>query len=70
MAQKRPVGRPVLFKGNLRKHVVSVARRLGNLTHTQAALRKEGTSISLPTLRKYTREAGVEVSMGRPRKAA
>jgi hypothetical protein len=71
-SSKRPVGRPVLFKGNLKKHVVGVARRFGNLTHARLALlaEKPPVNISMPTLRKYTREAGVEVPMGRPAKAA
>jgi hypothetical protein len=67
---KRSVGRPVIFKGNLRSKCVGMVRRHGNLLHALAALKEEGIKISAPTLRKYSRAAGVKLSLGRPRKAA
>ena len=82
---KRGVGRPAVYKGNVRKHIVSLTvrhnastaqdilnasprsaqGRLRNLTLVPKAL-----GISLPTILKFAKAAGVELHRGRPAKAA
>lgn len=66
---KRGRGRPVVFKGNEKRHIVSVIRKHG-LTAGRQVLAKEKISISLPTLGKFAAEAGIELHRGRPSKAA
>lgn len=58
-------GRPTVFKGLEKKHILSVVRKLG-LTKGREALAKEKISISLPTLGKFAAEAGIELQRGRP----
>ena len=58
-------GRPVVFKGNEKKHILSVIRKHG-LTKGQEVLASEKISISLPTMGKFASEAGIELSRGRP----
>jgi hypothetical protein len=67
---KRGPGRPIVFKGNVKSHIIKVARDLGNLSRARESLLREDITISMPTLRKITRAAGVRVSLGRPKKAA
>ena len=62
MAQR---GRPVVFKGNEKRHILSVIRKHG-LTKGQEVLAEEKISISLPTMGKFASEAGIELSRGRP----
>ena len=62
MAQR---GRPVVFKGNEKRHILSVIRKHG-LTKGQEVLAGEKISISLPTMGKFASEAGIELSRGRP----
>ena len=66
MAQR---GRPVVFKGNTKRHILAVIRKHG-LTKGQAVLANEDISISLPTMGKFANEAGIELSRGRPAAAA
>lgn len=66
---KRGRGRPIVFKGNEKKHIVSVIRKHG-LTKGRAKLAEEQINISLPTLGKFAAEAGIELHRGRPAKAA
>lgn len=65
---KRGRGRPAVFTGNVKRHIVSVIRQHG-LTGGRALLAQEGTSISLPTLGKFAAEAGIELHRGRPKAA-
>ena len=58
-------GRPVVFKGNEKKHILSVIRKHG-LTKGQEVLASEKISISLPTMGKFANEAGIELTRGRP----
>ncbi len=58
-------GRPVVFKGNTKRHILSVIRKHG-LTKGQVVLANEKISISLPTMGKFAAEAGIELSRGRP----
>jgi hypothetical protein len=82
--KKRGRGRPVVFKGNVKKHIVGLLRKHG-ATKTRAilsavdgelaSLRSEKTvpqplSISMPTLIKYASQAGVKMQRGRPKKVA
>jgi hypothetical protein len=66
---KRGRGRPVVFKGNEKRHIVSVIRKHG-LTAGREVLAKEKINISLPTMGKFAAEAGIELHRGRPSKAA
>jgi transposase len=66
---KRGRGRPVVFKGHEKRHILAVIRKHG-LTNGRAVLAKEKVSISLPTLGKFAAEAGIELSRGRPSMAA
>ena len=65
-------GRPVEFKGQLNRHIVSVVRRLGNATLARQALAAENPpiSISMPTLLNRVKAAGIELTRGRPVKEA
>jgi outer membrane biosynthesis protein TonB len=65
---KRGRGRPAVFTGNVKKHIVAVIRKHG-LTGGRVVLAEEGTSISLPTLGKFAAEAGIELHRGRPKAA-
>ena len=65
MAKVAKVGRPVVFKGNVKKQVVSAIKKHG-LTHGRVVLAEKGVSISMPTLGKLAREAGIELRRGRP----
>jgi hypothetical protein len=65
---KRGRGRPAVFTGNTKRHIVSVIRKHG-LTGGRVVLAEEGTSISLPTLGKFAAEAGIELHRGRPKAA-
>lgn len=58
-------GRPIVFKGNEKRHIVSVIRKHG-LTKGREVLAGEKISISLPTLGKFAAEAGIELHRGRP----
>jgi len=69
VAVKRGRGRPIVFKGNEKRHIVSVIRKHG-LTKGREILAGEKVSISLPTLGKFAAEAGIELHRGRPSKAA
>jgi hypothetical protein len=66
---KRGRGRPIVFKGNEKRHIVSVIRKHG-LTAGREVLAKEKINISLPTMGKFAAEAGIELHRGRPSKAA
>ena len=61
-------GRPVVFKGNLKRHIVALVKKHG-LTGARKVLADEKVSISMPTLGTLAKNAGVELSRGR-RKAA
>jgi transposase len=63
---KRGRGRPPVFTGNQKRHIVAVVRKNG-LTGAQRILADEGVSITLPTLGKFAKEAGIELSRGRPK---
>lgn len=65
---KRGRGRPAVFTGNVKRHIVSVIRKHG-LTGGRVVLADEGTNISLPTLGKFAAEAGIELHRGRPKAA-
>jgi len=67
--KKRGRGRPPVFTGNQKRHIVAVVRKHG-LTGAKQALAEEGVSITLPTLGKFAKEAGIELQRGRPKKAA
>jgi hypothetical protein len=58
-------GRPIVFKGKEKRHIVSVIRKHG-LTKGREVLAGEKISISLPTLGKFAAEAGIELHRGRP----
>lgn len=74
-------GRPALFTGNARQHVVGLLKRYQNATQVRqilgaepgtglAALRSdklfpEAVKVSLPTLTKIAKAEGVEVKRGR-----
>lgn len=58
-------GRPVVFKGAEKRHILSVIRKHG-LTKGREVLAGEKVSISLPTMGKFAAEAGIELSRGRP----
>lgn len=62
-------GRPVVFKGNLKRQVVSAIRKNG-LTGGRTVLAEKGVSVSMPTLGKLAKEAGIELKRGRPAVAA
>lgn len=64
VAKKGP-GRPAVFTGNVKKHIVTLIRKHG-LTGARAELKKEKVSISMPTLGKFAAEAGIELRRGRP----
>lgn len=66
---KRGRGRPPVFTGNLRRHIVALIKSSG-LTGARAALEDEGTSISMPTLGTIAKSAGIELKRGRPAVAA
>ena len=68
MSAKRGRGRPVLFKGNLKRHIVALVKSQG-LTGARNTLTNEGTSISMVTLGTIAKNAGLQLSRGR-RKAA
>lgn len=68
VAVKRGRGRPAVFTGNVKRHIVAVIRKHG-LTGGRVVLAEEGTSISLPTLGKFAAEAGIELHRGRPKAA-
>lgn len=61
---KRGRGRPVVFKGNLKRHIVSLIKANG-LTGARSVLAEEGTSISMPTLGTLAKNAGVALKRGR-----
>ena len=65
---KRGRGRPAVFTGHVKRHIVSVIRKHG-LTGGRVVLADEGTNISLPTLGKFAAEAGIELHRGRPKAA-
>jgi len=83
--RKRGRGRPVVYKGNLLRHIVGLVRQF-NGQQAQAILNASAKSelaqkrnltlvpkplgISLPTLYKYAGKAGVRNSRGRPKKVA
>ena len=83
MSAKR--GRPVVYKGNVRKHIVGLVRQ-HNASGAQAILNAgprtalaqernltlvpKALGISLPTILKFAKAAGVELHRGRPSKAA
>ncbi len=67
------IGRPPVFTGNTVKHIVSLVKRHGG-SGAVVALRAEGaaeggdaklTKISLPTVLKFAKAAGVELKRGR-----
>ena len=62
--QKRGRGRPPVFVGNTKRHIVGLVRKHG-LVGAREVLASEGTDISLPTLGKFAREAGVKLARGR-----
>jgi hypothetical protein len=82
---KRGRGRPVVYKGNVLKHIVALVKE-HNAVHAQAILNAPNRTklaklrnltlvpkplgISLPTLGKYARKAGAAHGRGRPAKAA
>jgi len=61
-------GRPKMFTGHIKRHIVSIIRKHG-LTGGRTVLAEEGTKVSLPTLGKLAAEAGVELHRGRPKAA-
>ena len=78
---KRGPGRPSVYTGNVKKHIVGLIRKYGatgarNILNAEAgtedyALRNsnlipDALGISLPTLGKFAKEAGVELHRGRP----
>lgn len=82
---KRGRGRPAVYKGNVLKHIVALVKE-HNASHAREILNAsprtklakqrnltlvpKALGISLPTLNKYARKAGVAHSQGRPAKAA
>ena len=66
---KKQRGRPVVFKGREKQHILSVIRKHG-LTNGREVLRKEKIKISLPTMGKFAAEADIELPRGRPSLAA
>ena len=81
MAKTRKPGRPAVFTGKVKKHIVSLVRRYG-LTGARKRLAAENSTelsndrnkkvvpnplkISMPTLAKFAAEDEVEVPQGRP----
>lgn len=61
-------GRPVMFKGNLKSHIIALVKKHG-LTGARKVLADEKVSVSMPTLGTLAKDAGVELKRGR-RKAA
>ena len=62
-------GRPIVFKGEVKRQIVSVIRKHG-LTAGRQVLAQKNISISLPTLGKFAAEAGIQLHRGRLSKAA
>lgn len=58
-------GRPIVFKGQEKRHIVTVIRKHG-LTKGRELLAGEKINISLPTMGKFAVEAGIELRRGRP----
>ena len=78
---KRGPGRPSVYTGNVKKHIVGLIRKYGATGARNILNAEEGTEnyalrnvklipnalgISLPTLGKFAAEAGVELHRGRP----
>ena len=62
--QKQKRGRPVVYFGNVKKHIVSVIRKYG-LSGAVKVLKKEGKDTpSLRTLGKFAKEAGIVLQRG------
>jgi len=59
-------GRPVKYKGSIKKHLVKLVSKYG-LTGAQTVAAVEGIEVSLPTLRKLA--PNVELSVGRRKRA-
>ena len=79
MSESKKMGRPAVFTGSLEKAIVKVIKANG-LTGARVLLesvgvqRKPGTAktplkISLPTLAKLAKRAGIELKRGRPKAA-
>lgn len=63
---KRGRGRPPVYKGNDKKHILGLIRKHG-LTGAQRALAEEQKQVpTLPMLVKWAKERGIAVKRGRP----
>lgn len=67
---KRGRGRPVVYKGNEKKHILGLIRKFG-LTGARNVLieekvREDGMVPTLPTLAKFAEEIGLTLKRGRP----
>ena len=64
--QKRSRGRPPVYKGNDKTHILGLIRKHG-LTGAQRALADEKRQVpTLPMLVKWAKEAQISVKRGRP----
>ncbi len=79
--KKRERGRPAVYKGNVKRHIVALVRKHGASKARAILSASEGElvslrsekmvpkplNISMPTLLKYAKEAGVVLHRGRPK---
>ena len=65
---KRGRGRPPVYKGNDKKHILSLIRKHG-LTGAQRVLAEEKRRVpTLPMLVQWAKDASIKVKRGRPAK--
>lgn len=68
--QKRGRGRPPVYKGNDKKHIIGLIRRHG-LTGAQRVLAEEQKAVpTMPMLVLWAKQSGIKVKRGRPAKVA
>lgn len=81
---KRERGRPAVYKGNVKRHITGLVRKHGASKTRQILNASDGElvlmrsekvvpnplNISMPTLLRYAKEAGVVLHRGRPKKSA